>query len=268
MSRLSLRSPASWRAYDSANLWIALSLALLLILLWMFGRGPNAAGCCGTTLPVPPAVAAASPVAIPATQFAWGADGKLTLTGQVKDAATKQALVAVAIAKYGSGNVVDQLTVNPGAVSSKVVLTGSVASAAEKAARGEWAAAFYGPSVSVDNQLVVREVAALAGTRPPAVNVYFATGKVDIDSKDRDAIATVLTYLNANPGVKAVISGYHDPRGDKAMNEELAKNRAKSVRDVLIAAGIEASRFDLRKPQETTGTGDNAEARRVELTVE
>jgi outer membrane protein OmpA-like peptidoglycan-associated protein len=268
MSRLSVRSPANWRAYDSANFWIALLLALLLLVLWMTGRGPmSGASCCGASVPTPPAMSAAT-----AASAAWGADGKLTLTGVVKDATTKKALFDAAVAKYGAGNVIDQLTVNA-AASNKVVLTGIVASDAEKAARGDWAAGFYGPGVSIDNQLVVQAPAAVAsvaavGTKPPAVKIYFETSKVDIDAKDRDAIATVLTYLKANPSAKAVIAGFHDPRGDKAANEELAKNRAKSVRAVLMASGVEEGRFDMRKPQETTGTGDNAEARRVELTVE
>jgi outer membrane protein OmpA-like peptidoglycan-associated protein len=274
MSRLSARSPANWRAYDSGNLMGAMLLALLLILMWMFGRGPNAGGCCAGSVPTPAAVSA---VTSTAAGLAWIADGKVTLTGVVKDEATKKALLDAAAAKYVAGNVIDQLTVNAAAASSKVVLTGSVAAEAEKLARGAWAASVYGPTVTIDNQLqVVSPTApaapaapvALIGTAPPAVNVYFATGKTDIDAKDREAIATMLTYLKTNPSVKAIISGYHDPRGDKAMNEELAKNRAKSVRDVLIASGVEAGRFDMRKPIESTGTGDNAEARRVELRVE
>ena len=265
MTRFSARSPANWRAYDSVNLWVALLLALLLILLWVFGRGPNSGACCGAPVASPPATSAA---AVMSAGISWGADGKLTLTGVVKDEATRKALVDAATAKYGAGNVIDQLTVNARAASSKVVLTGTVGSEAEKAARGAWAASLYGAGVSIDNQLLVQAPVALVGAKPPAVNVYFATGKTDVRTKDRDAITSVLTYLNANPGVKAVISGYHDPRGEKAKNEELAKNRAMSVRDVLMAAGVAESRFDLRKPQETTGTGDNAEARRVELTVE
>ena len=270
MSRFSVRSPANWRAYDSANFWVALVLALLLVVLWMIGRGPVfGAGCCGASVPAPPALSAPAAVSVAAAGAAWSADGKLVLTGTVKDAATKKALFDAAVAKYGAANVIDQLTVNALAA-NRVVLTGIVPSDAEKMARGDWGASVYGPGVSVDNQLVVQPptTALAVGTKPPAVKIYFDTGKVDIDAKDRDAIATVLTYLKANPSAKAIISGFHDPRGDKAMNEELAKNRAKSVRAVLVASGVEEGRFDMRKPQETTGTGDNAEARRVELTVE
>jgi outer membrane protein OmpA-like peptidoglycan-associated protein len=271
MSRLAERSPANWRAYDSAHLWVALALALLLIVLWMMGRGPAAGACCNKLLPLPATAAItgkAAPTVAAALGAAWGGDGKLTLTGVVTSDAAKKAIVDAAIAKYGAGNVIDQLTIDDKAAATRVVLVGIVPSEAEKAARGAWAATVYGPGVSIDNQLVVQAPATAAVAKPPAVKVYFETGKTDIDAKDRDAIATVLDYLRANPAAKAIISGFHDPRGDKAKNEALAKDRAKSVRDVLRASGIDESRIDMRKPQETTGSGDNAEARRVELTVE
>jgi K(+)-stimulated pyrophosphate-energized sodium pump len=165
--------------------------------------------------------------------------------------------------------VIDQLTINSNAA-SKVVLTGTVFSEDEKKARGDWAASIYGSSVTIDNQIVVNAPTATApsGPKPPAVKVYFETSKTDIDAKDRDALGAVITYLKANASAKGVISGFHDPRGDKAANEELAKNRAKSVREVLRAAGIDESRIVMQKPQETTGSGDNAEARRVELSIQ
>ncbi len=49
------------------------------------------------------------------------------------------------------------------------------------------------------------------------------------------------------------------------MNEELAKLRAQTVRDVLIGLGVPADRVDLQKPVMGTGSGNNAEARRVEV---
>ena len=50
-------------------------------------------------------------------------------------------------------------------------------------------------------------------------------------------------------------------------NAEIAKQRALNVRDALVAAGIDASRIDTEKPALTTGSGDAAEARRVEVRV-
>jgi outer membrane protein OmpA-like peptidoglycan-associated protein len=265
MSRLSLRTPDNWRAYDSANVWIAIIIAIILALLWFSGRGPNAASCCG----MPAANVASAGGAASAAGAAWSGDGKIVLTGVVKDVATKKAIVDNATAKYGAGNVIDQLTVDKNA-SSKVILTGTVFSDDEKKARGDWAASVYGPGITIDNQIVVQAAPAPAasGAKPPAVKIYFETAKTDIGIKDRDAVGTITAYLKANPAAKGVISGFHDPRGNKAVNEELAKNRAKSVRDMLRTAGIDESRIVMQKPVETTGSGDLAEARRVELSIE
>ena len=62
-----------------------------------------------------------------------------------------------------------------------------------------------------------------------------------------------------------VLSGFHDASGDPAKNAELAKERAKAVRAALQAAGIDAARLALRKPESTTGDGDEKLARRVEV---
>ncbi len=261
MSRLSVRSPDNWRAYDLWNLIIAILLAIAVLWFWMKNNGLTVPGCCVATVATP-----AAPAAVAAATAAWSADGKITLTGVVKDAATKKSIFDAAVAKYGAGNVIDQLTVNANAA-SKVVLTGEVPTEAEKKARGNWAASIYGPSVTIDNQIVVRTPERAVG-KPPTEKIYFLTSNTEMDQKGRDSVARIIAYLKTTPTAKAVISGFHDPRGDKAQNELLAKDRAKSVRDELRAAGIEEARIEMRKPQETTGSGDLAEARRVELSVE
>jgi outer membrane protein OmpA-like peptidoglycan-associated protein len=265
MSRLSVRSPENWRAYDNWSLWIAILLAILLAIMWFMGRGPGyASACC--------AGSAVTSVSAAAATAAWGADGKLTLTGSVKDAATKKKIFDDAVAKYGAGNVIDRMTIDKNA-SSKIVLTGEVPTEAEKKARGDWAAALYGAGVAIDNQIVVKAPAAPAKAeavpaKPPTEKIYFMTANTEMDQKGRESVARIIAYLKATPSAKAVISGFHDPRGNKEQNELLAKDRAKGVRDELRAAGIEEARIEMRKPQETTGSGDLAEARRVELSVE
>jgi outer membrane protein OmpA-like peptidoglycan-associated protein len=265
MSRLSLRSPENWRAFDFWNLLIAILLAVLLLFMWWKNIGFPTAGCCVGS--------ASTAVGSPATAGAsWSSDGKLTLTGAVKDAATKKKIFDDAVAKYGAGDVIDQMTIDK-TVSSKVVLTGEVATDAEKKARGDWSAVLYGSGVAIDNQIVVKAPAAPAKAevvpaKPPTEKIYFATANTEMDQKGRDSVSRIIAYLKATPSAKAVISGFHDPRGNKAQNELLARDRAKAVRDELRAAGIEEARIDMRKPQETTGSGDLAEARRVELSVE
>lgn len=109
---------------------------------------------------------------------------------------------------------------------------------------------------------------AAAAAVPPAAKLYFEVGKNDLPSDASDTMKPILEYLKANAASKAVISGYHDPTGDKAQNEELAKNRAKAVHEALKAAGIEEERIVMQKPQETSGGGSDAEARRVEVGIQ
>jgi len=139
----------------------------------------------------------------------------------------------------------------------------------KKTQAGKDAQAFFGENIAIDNQLVVKAadpVAAIAP--PPAAKLYFDTGKTDLANDAEQTLAPIVEWLKANASAKAIISGYHDPRGNLAVNEELAKNRAKAVRDALKAAGIDEARIELRKPVSTEGDGDLAEARRVEVSVE
>jgi outer membrane protein OmpA-like peptidoglycan-associated protein len=95
------------------------------------------------------------------------------------------------------------------------------------------------------------------------VNFYFATGSADLAPGAAEALAAVIKGVES--GRKAVVSGFHDTTGDAAINEQLAKKRAEMIRDVLVGLGVPASKVDLQKPAVTAGSGNNAEARRVEV---
>ena len=86
------------------------------------------------------------------------------------------------------------------------------------------------------------------------VKFYFATGSAALANGAADALGDV---------VKGVAAGRK-----AAQNEELAKQRAFAVRDALAALGIGEDKVDLRKPEAITATGSNAEARRVEVTLQ
>jgi outer membrane protein OmpA-like peptidoglycan-associated protein len=98
------------------------------------------------------------------------------------------------------------------------------------------------------------------------VKFYFATGKADVAAGAAAALADVAKGVAE--GKKAVVSGFTDSTGDPARNEELAKQRAFAVRDALKAAGVAEDRVELKKPESITGTGDLAEARRVEVSLQ
>jgi outer membrane protein OmpA-like peptidoglycan-associated protein len=65
------------------------------------------------------------------------------------------------------------------------------------------------------------------------------------------------------------VSGYHSASGELAANQELAKQRAMSVRDALVAAGVQADRVVLEKPlsAEANLAGEDPAARRVSVTL-
>ena len=98
------------------------------------------------------------------------------------------------------------------------------------------------------------------------VKFYFASASAELASGAKEALGDVVKGVAA--GKKAVISGYHDATGDLAKNQELAKLRAMAVRDTLAALGIGDDKLELRKPVATAADGANAQARRVEVTLE
>lgn len=101
-------------------------------------------------------------------------------------------------------------------------------------------------------------------TTAALATVYFESGSAALQDAD-PAMADTVKALAADPGKRVLLSGYHDSTGDPAMNAELAKQRAKAVRAALLVAGIPLEQVLLRKPESTTGTGTEREARRVEI---
>ena len=97
------------------------------------------------------------------------------------------------------------------------------------------------------------------------VKFFFESAKAELAAGANEALADVVKGVAA--GKTAEVSGFHDATGDAALNIELAKQRALAVRDALKGLGVAEDKIELKKPEETTATGNNAEARRVEVTL-
>jgi outer membrane protein OmpA-like peptidoglycan-associated protein len=97
------------------------------------------------------------------------------------------------------------------------------------------------------------------------VKFYFASGKADLASGALEALRDSVAAAQA--GKELVISGFHDATGDPAFNAELANQRAMAVRNILVGAGVVDASIELKKPEQTTGSGNDAEARRVEVMI-
>jgi len=103
---------------------------------------------------------------------------------------------------------------------------------------------------------------------PPGatLSVHFETGKSALDAEAMRVLKGFSPAMKA--GTNPIdVTGFADRRGNHAANVELAKRRAIAVREALIAEGIPAERIRLKPPQDVTGSGNDREARRVELAV-
>lgn len=98
------------------------------------------------------------------------------------------------------------------------------------------------------------------------VKFYFASGKADLAAGAGDALVDVIK--GATGGRKLLISGFHDATGDATRNIELARQRALAVRHALSSAGVPEGLIELKKPETMAASGSDAEARRVEVSVQ
>ncbi|MGH6637761.1 MAG: OmpA family protein [Polaromonas sp.] len=98
------------------------------------------------------------------------------------------------------------------------------------------------------------------------VKFYFASGKAELAAGAGEALADLVK--GAQSGRKLVIAGFHDATGDAAKNADLARQRALAVRDALKAAGVAERQIELKKPEPLAANGSNAEARRVEISLQ
>lgn len=118
-------------------------------------------------------------------------------------------------------------------------------------------------AVITESTVVVIPEGASIRVEEGVVKFYFATASADLAPGAAEALAAVIQGVGA--GKKAQVSGFHDSTGDAAINAELALRRAQTVRDVLVGLGVPAGQVQMKKPEATTGSGNNAQARRVEV---
>jgi outer membrane protein OmpA-like peptidoglycan-associated protein len=98
------------------------------------------------------------------------------------------------------------------------------------------------------------------------VKFYFASNSAELAAGAGEALADMVK--GAQSGRKLVISGFHDAVGDPAYNAALAQRRALAVRGALKKAGVDDRQIELKKPEQLAGTGSDAEARRVEISLQ
>ncbi|MDM0024439.1 efflux RND transporter periplasmic adaptor subunit [Variovorax saccharolyticus] len=142
----------------------------------------------------------------------------------------------------------------------------------------------YKPQVAVSGPLPsVRPPSAGAAPQQPAAAsqpaaapassdkdrdaVYFERGRSVLDATGRARLIGVAATLKSRPDLRAVLQGHVDASGDAALNKALARDRAQTVRDALIAAGVPPERIALHAPADLVGSDSPALARRVDVVL-
>jgi outer membrane protein OmpA-like peptidoglycan-associated protein len=74
-------------------------------------------------------------------------------------------------------------------------------------------------------------------------DVLFASGESDLKDAAAQNVIDVVDLLRAEPDKRIRIEGHTDASGDAGFNLRLSEQRARSVRDALVAAGIDAERI-------------------------
>jgi outer membrane protein OmpA-like peptidoglycan-associated protein len=104
-------------------------------------------------------------------------------------------------------------------------------------------------------------------------DVLFDTGKSDLRSEAREAMAKLSGIVLNYPSLRLTIEGHTDSTGSAEFNQTLSEKRADAVRDYLVSQGLEvrslsAQGFGMDKPVADNSTAEGRQKnRRVEIVV-
>jgi outer membrane protein OmpA-like peptidoglycan-associated protein len=104
-------------------------------------------------------------------------------------------------------------------------------------------------------------------------NIFFETGKATLSPQSNVELEKAADLLKTNPTMTIEVGGHTDNVGDDAYNMKLSHDRAKSVREYLVKAGIQSERVQAKgygesNPIATNDTEDGRKAnRRTEFVI-
>lgn len=71
------------------------------------------------------------------------------------------------------------------------------------------------------------------------MSLQFSTGSSDIAPHYQEQVAALAQILNSSPSMKVDLSGYTDLTGEQSLNQALSQARVESVRNLLMAQGVD-----------------------------
>ena len=94
------------------------------------------------------------------------------------------------------------------------------------------------------------------------VNVYFDFNSSTPTTDSASGINFLAKYLTANPSASADVIGYADEIGNTDYNQSLSQKRAENVKQILVDAGISASRLNIKANGEDNSVNKSSKGAR------
>lgn len=148
---------------------------------------------------------------------------------------------------------------------------------AQRARSAEAEATTKAARETADMQRQIEELEAKATDRGLVLtlgDVLFATGSARLEAGADRNLSKLVTFLGNHPERRVLIEGHTDSVGSAALNRELSRQRAESVRGYLVREGIESQRLvvsgmGMDRPIASNDTAmGRQQNRRVEIIVE
>lgn len=112
-----------------------------------------------------------------------------------------------------------------------------------------------------------------AGAAVVLNNLFFDTGKYDLNKNSRTELNKLIRFMNQNSELRIEISGHTDDVGSDKDNQLLSERRAKAVADYLTSNGVSGQRlrskgYGKTKPVKPNTSDENRQLnRRIEMTI-
>ena len=240
-----------WPGFRGLWLIVAIILFVLLFLIWIMGCGPGGRNC------VVPVKTVEKIVQVEVT-----APDKLAPLINLNESSVVRIVAGNAFSDAGA-TALDNIDGN-----ITVTTTGTVDTTTPGEYILTYTATDQAGNTVTETRKVIVEAAKLAPVGlPDTAKLYFDHDSGEFPADIDLSLAPVIAWLNTHDTSTVVISGFHSSVGSFERNQKLSKERAEAVSKMLQDIGISADRIILEKPVETTGSGSEEEARRVEVKI-
>ncbi|MDD2639588.1 MAG: OmpA family protein [Arcobacteraceae bacterium] len=82
-------------------------------------------------------------------------------------------------------------------------------------------------------------------------SIMFQRMSYNVTTQSQDTVEKIAQILIQNPQIKIEIAGHTDAKGDDSFNQMISEQRANSVKNLLIALGVEENRLSAKGYGET-----------------